>query len=124
MQPWAWLISRSDPKRRRRTTCTWNSCEPWRFRHCGFGFTAPRVWTSLGWPREGSTPTLMLSNLPWDVSGGILLVREAGGVVFDRDGAEHEPRSEYTLASTAGLRDSLVQLVSRATATAAGAGRV
>ena len=30
----------------------------------------------------------MLSSLPWDVSGGVLLVREAGGAVYDADGRE------------------------------------
>ncbi len=32
----------------------------------------------------------MLSNLPWDVTAGLLLVREAGGVVFDYDGSPHD----------------------------------
>ena len=31
---------------------------------------------------------LMLSSLPWDVSGGVLLVREAGGAVYDAGGRE------------------------------------
>jgi myo-inositol-1(or 4)-monophosphatase len=75
----------------------------------------------LAWLAAGRLDaTLMLSNLPWDVSGGVLLVREAGGVVFDQDGSEHDPRSEYTLASTPGLRDSLVEVVSRAAPAAAG----
>ena len=45
------------------------------------------AWTAAG--RLGAT--IMLSNLPWDVSGGILLVREAGGEVFDLDG----PRTRH-----------------------------
>jgi myo-inositol-1(or 4)-monophosphatase len=66
----------------------------------------------LAWLAAGRIDAaLMLSNLPWDVSGGILLVREAGGVVFDGDGSEHSPRSSYTLASTPPLRAPLVRVV-------------
>jgi myo-inositol-1(or 4)-monophosphatase len=69
----------------------------------------------LAWLAAGRVDaTLMLSNLPWDVSGGVLLVREAGGVVFDRDGEPHTVSSQYTLASTPGLVDPLVTLVGRA----------
>ena len=53
----------------------------------------------------------MLSNLPWDVSGGILLVREAGGVVFDFDGTPHTPAARCTVASTPGLEDALLALI-------------
>lgn len=71
----------------------------------------------LAWLAVGRIDaTLMLSNLPWDVSGGVLLVREAGGFVFDRDGTPHSPSSEYTLASAPGLVDPLVELVEEATA--------
>jgi myo-inositol-1(or 4)-monophosphatase len=69
----------------------------------------------LAWVAAGRLDAaVMLSNLPWDVSGGILLVREAGGVAFDGDAAEHGPRSEYTLASTPALREPLVAIVSDA----------
>ena len=40
----------------------------------------------------------MLSNLPWDVTAGLLLVREAGGRVFDCDGSPHDADSRFTLA--------------------------
>jgi myo-inositol-1(or 4)-monophosphatase len=73
----------------------------------------------LAWLATGRLDAaVMLSNLPWDVSGGVLLVREAGGVVYDHDGSEHGPRSEYTLASTPGLRDSLVEIAGDAVAAA------
>ena len=66
------------------------------------------AWTAAG--RLGAT--LMLSNLPWDVSGGVLLVREAGGAVFDLDGSPHTPRSRCTIACSPGLRDPLLELIS------------
>ena len=65
------------------------------------------AWTAAG--RLGAT--IMLSNLPWDVSGGILLVREARGVVFDLDGTAHTPAARCTVASTPGLRDQLLALI-------------
>ena len=42
----------------------------------------------LAWLAAGRlNATLMLSNLPWDVSAGVLLAREAGGEVYDLDGS-------------------------------------
>jgi myo-inositol-1(or 4)-monophosphatase len=64
------------------------------------------AWTAAG--RLGAT--IMLSNLPWDVSGGVLLVREAGGAVFDLDGTPHTPAARCTVASGPGLRDALLAL--------------
>ena len=64
------------------------------------------AWTAAG--RLGAT--IMLSNLPWDVSGGVLLVREAGGAVFDLDGTPHAPASRCTVASAPGLREALLAL--------------
>jgi myo-inositol-1(or 4)-monophosphatase len=64
------------------------------------------AWTAAG--RLGAT--VMLSNLPWDVSGGVLLVREAGGDAFDLDGADHTPQSRCTVASGPGLRRPLLEL--------------
>jgi len=64
------------------------------------------AWTAAG--KLGAT--IMLSNLPWDVSGGVLLVREAGGAVFDLDGTPHSPAARCTVASTPSLRDPLLAL--------------
>lgn len=61
------------------------------------------AWTAAG--RLGGT--IMLSNLPWDVSGGVLLVREAGGVVLDIDGSRHTPASRCSLACTRTLQQPL-----------------
>jgi myo-inositol-1(or 4)-monophosphatase len=48
---------------------------------------------------------------PWDVAAGILLVREAGGVVCDIAGKPYELGAPSLLASTFGLRDSMVEIL-------------
>lgn len=69
----------------------------------------------LAWLATGRlNATLMLSNLPWDVTAGVLLVREAGGVVFDYDGSSHDADSRYTLASVRSLAESVRQIVAEA----------
>ncbi len=66
----------------------------------------------LAWLAAGRlNATVMLSNLPWDVMAGVLLVREAGGSAFDLDGSEHSPQSRFTLASTQALAAPIRQLV-------------
>ncbi len=62
--------------------------------------------------------SIMLSSPPWDVSAGVLLVREAGGLVHSADGAPHVAGSESTLASTPVLLDPVVGLVRGAAAAA------
>ena len=58
----------------------------------------------LAWLAAGRLhATVMLSNLPWDVTAGLLLVREAGGLVYDYDGSRHDDRSRYTIASVPSL---------------------
>lgn len=69
----------------------------------------------LAWLAAGRlNATVMLSNLPWDVTAGLLLVREAGGVVFDHDGSDHSADSRFTLASEPSLAAPVRQLVSEA----------
>ena len=58
----------------------------------------------------------MLSNQPWDVSAGVLLVRESGGAVYDFDGAPYTSHSRFTIASTPGIADSIGGLVRQAIA--------
>jgi myo-inositol-1(or 4)-monophosphatase len=58
--------------------------------------------------------TVALSNLPWDVSAGVLLVREAGGLVLDAEGARHHPDSTSTLATTPTLRAPLLSVIAAA----------
>lgn len=66
----------------------------------------------LAWLAMGRlNATLMLSNLPWDVTAGLLLAREAGGVVFDYDGSPHDARSRFTIASTQSLVEPVRRIV-------------
>lgn len=66
----------------------------------------------LAWLAAGRLHgTVMLSNLPWDVTAGLLLVREAGGRVFDHDGTEHDASSCCTLASVRALAATLTDIV-------------
>jgi myo-inositol-1(or 4)-monophosphatase len=58
--------------------------------------------------------TVMLSNLPWDVTAGLLLVREAGGIVYDYDGSRHSVTSRFTLASVPSLADPVCEIVTEA----------
>jgi myo-inositol-1(or 4)-monophosphatase len=50
---------------------------------------------------------------PWDVAAGLLLVREAGGVVNDITGKPYELGGPSLLASNFGLREPLVEMLSR-----------
>jgi myo-inositol-1(or 4)-monophosphatase len=68
------------------------------------------AWLAAG--RLGAS--MMLSNCPWDVSAGVLLAREAGGLAYDWDGAEHGVDSRFTIASTPGLKESLLELLPEA----------
>ena len=54
-------------------------CAVWHATACACACTAPPRSTSRGSPQGALNATLMLSNLPWDVTAGLLLVREAGG---------------------------------------------
>lgn len=48
---------------------------------------------------------------PWDVAAGVLLVREAGGFVGDISGQPYVLGGPSILASNAGLRDSMVEIL-------------
>jgi myo-inositol-1(or 4)-monophosphatase len=73
------------------------------------------VALDLAWLAAGRmSGTVALSNLPWDVSAGVLLVREAGGVVFDDMGETHNARSASTLAAVPALTDTLVSAIAAA----------
>ncbi len=66
----------------------------------------------LAWLGAGHlNASLMLSNLPWDVGAGVLLVREAGGEVYDLDGSPYSFGSTFTIASTPALKDPLLAIV-------------
>jgi myo-inositol-1(or 4)-monophosphatase len=71
----------------------------------------------LAWLSAGRlNASLMLSNLPWDVSAGALLVQEAGGEVYDLDGSPYSPGSTFTIASEPGLKEPLLAVVQEALA--------
>jgi len=75
------------------------------------------VALDLAWLAAGRiSGTVALSNLPWDVSAGILLVREAGGVVFDESGEDHDVEASSTLAAMPELREPLVSVIAAAQA--------
>ena len=66
----------------------------------------------LAWLASGKIDiSLTLGNNAWDVQAGVLLVREAGGVVFDYDNTEHSTKSTYTLASNERLRLYVMNLI-------------
>ncbi|BAT77321.1 inositol-phosphate phosphatase-like [Vigna umbellata] len=48
---------------------------------------------------------------PWDVAGGAVIVREAGGVLFDPSGADFDITSQRVAASNPFLKDALVDVV-------------
>src|ERR1022692_5008973 len=65
------------------------------------------AWVAAG--RLGAS--MMLSNRAWDVSAGVLLAREAGGLTYDWDGSEHGVDSRFTIASAPSLKSSLLELL-------------
>ncbi len=65
------------------------------------------AWLAAG--RLGAS--MMLSNRAWDVSAGVLLVREAGGLTYDYDGSEHGVDSRFTIASAPSLKSLLLELL-------------
>ena len=66
----------------------------------------------LAWLAAGRlNASMMLSNRAWDVSAGVLLAREAGGLTYDWDGTEHGVGSRFTIASAPSLKRSLLELL-------------
>lgn len=69
----------------------------------------------LAWLAAGRLDiTVMLSNLPWDVTAGVLIAREAGAEAFDYDGSPWSPRSAFTIGSTPGMARELMPIVQEA----------
>jgi myo-inositol-1(or 4)-monophosphatase len=72
----------------------------------------------LAWLAEGRfDASVTLSNRSWDVAAGVILAREAGAVVVDRDGSEHTTDSVVTIATASGIRDDLLDLIQTASTT-------
>jgi myo-inositol-1(or 4)-monophosphatase len=70
----------------------------------------------LAWLAHGRTDAAMIfGNKPWDTAAGVILVREAGGLVVDANGAHHTVRSASTVGASAELLDGFLDLVSERT---------
>lgn len=66
----------------------------------------------LAWLAHGRTDAaIIFGNKPWDTAAGVILVREAGGVVVDADGARHTLRSGSTIATSEELLSQLLELM-------------
>lgn len=73
----------------------------------------------LAWVAQGKLEgAVILANLPWDTAAGVLLVREAGGLVLDEDDTAHTVDSAATIAVCPGLRADVLAAVGRAIAAA------
>ena len=57
---------------------------------------------------------IIFGNKPWDTAAGVVLVREAGGVVVDADGRHHIRRSAATITASAELLDQVLEMISHA----------
>jgi myo-inositol-1(or 4)-monophosphatase len=68
----------------------------------------------LAWVADGKLEaTVILSNNPWDTMAGVLLVREAGGLVLDHHGRDHTVDSASTIAVCAGLRTEIIEALQK-----------
>ena len=79
------------------------------------------VALDLAWLAAGRmSGTIALSNRPWDVGAGVVLIREAGGEVFDAQGDPYGPQSDSMLAAVPALRETLVAVLAAGSAATAG----
>ena len=66
----------------------------------------------LAWLAEGRVDaSITLSNRSWDVAAGVVLAREAGARVLDRDGSEYSTDSSSTIAASPGLCAGVLDVV-------------
>lgn len=66
----------------------------------------------LAWVADGRLDaSITLGNKPWDTAAGVLIAREAGATVLDKDGAPHDLTSAATIAATRPLLDQLMPLI-------------
>lgn len=67
----------------------------------------------LVWVAEGRIDgMIMLSNKPWDTAAGVIIAREAGANVVDRNGSPHSSASTATVAANPALTVRLLELLS------------
>jgi len=70
------------------------------------------VAIDLAWVAEGKLDaSITLSNKPWDMAAGVIIAREAGAQVIDRDGSPYTLDSTATIAITASLLDEIRDLL-------------
>jgi len=71
----------------------------------------------LVWLAEGRIDgVIMMSNNPWDTAAGVIIAREAGAYVADRDGTAHTRESRATIAANPTLLPALIEIVTEASA--------
>ncbi len=69
----------------------------------------------LAWVAEGKLDaSITLSNKPWDTAAGVIIAREAGAKVMDRDGTDHTLISTATVATTSALAGEIAVLIETA----------
>ncbi|HEX8346247.1 MAG TPA: inositol monophosphatase family protein [Actinoplanes sp.] len=67
----------------------------------------------LAWLAAGKVDAVvMLSNKPWDTSAGVIIAREAGALIVDRDGTPHTSEARATIAATPCLLPTILGLIS------------
>jgi myo-inositol-1(or 4)-monophosphatase len=70
----------------------------------------------LAWLADGKTDALVtMANKPWDTAAGVIIAREAGAVVVDLDGSDHDVNSGSTIAANPVLVDEVLEIVRDAT---------
>jgi myo-inositol-1(or 4)-monophosphatase len=66
----------------------------------------------LAWVAEGKLDAcLIMSNKPWDTAAGVIIAREAGATVIDKDGTDHTLHSTATIATAPALAKDIATLV-------------
>lgn len=66
----------------------------------------------LAWVAEGRIDAcISLSNKPWDTAAGVIIAREAGAVVIDKDGSDHTFDSTATVSVAPRLVDDVKSLL-------------
>jgi len=68
------------------------------------------AWLAEGW--LGASITLL--NNPWDMTAGVILAREAGAQVVDRDGSQYTFDSAATIAVVPHLLSEVIDLIRQA----------
>jgi myo-inositol-1(or 4)-monophosphatase len=78
----------------------------------------------LAWVAEGRLDaSIALSNTPWDMAAGVILAREAGAQVVDRNGTSYSPESTATIAVAPELLQEVIDVMRQAGAVSAETGQ-